>query len=187
MAHFASLAEAAIIFPLLGNFVDIASFPTTSPRTYPASTALFRNVLLPRQFMLLSFAVPIEGPATAAHLPHIHQTHHTHTCSCNVLPHQYWVGQVEGSRLTNSMYEIENDKTKLWKTVKICCSGYPHFAAQRMLLDNNFSPLSDHCRMRQATNAAPTHTHLGRGCSHFLACWHCKILISILMSNCRSV
>lgn len=85
MAHFASLAQAAIILPLLGNFVDVASFPMTLPPhldAFSAPTALFRNVLLPRQFMLLSFAPPDWRTCNGSPFA----KRHTHTRSFNALP-----------------------------------------------------------------------------------------------------
>lgn len=194
MAHFASLAEAAIILPLLGNFVAVTSFPLS--HLHPA---LFRNVLLPRQFMLLSSARPRLKDLQRqpiCQMWHIHT--YTHRCSCNALQHQYRNGRADwgGDTPTHSLSpHIRNARNWKWqnkivKTVKICCSGYPHFSAERMLLDNNFNfttpPPSGPCCMWYATCAGYLHQP-GRTWNRFLACWHCKILISILMSNCRSV
>lgn len=121
---------SAISLPLL--HFPAAPFPSfcTFPKCFIAASI----------YALIFGPSPIEGPATAAHLPNVAHSHtHTpiQTCSCNALPHQYrdgcggWgVGTPTHSPLSRN-WKWQN---KIVKTVKICCIGYPHFARQQLQL-----------------------------------------------------
>lgn len=130
---------SAISLPLL-------HFPA-APFPHPA---LFRNVLLPRQFMLLSSARPRLKDLQRQPICQMWHTHtHTHPfkhahvmpCHINIV---MGAGAGELARPLTHRFHIRNARNWKWqnkivKTVKICCIGYPHFAAERMLLDNNFN------------------------------------------------
>lgn len=80
MAHFASLAQAAIILPLLGNFVDVASFPMTPPPP-PTPRRLFSShCTFPKCFIAASIYALIFCPSRLKDLQRqpICQTPHTH-------------------------------------------------------------------------------------------------------------
>lgn len=193
MAHFASLAEAAIILPLLGNFVAVTSFPCCPPSPHPA---LFRNVLLPRQFMLLSSARPRLKDLQRQPICQMWHTHtHTHTCSCNTLPHQYRDGCRGWGAGTPTHTPLSYTQcTKLKMTKQNCenCENLLHRISALCSTTTSTSPrpyphLTLHVACSMPPGVGSRQHQAGRTWNHFLACWHCKILISILMSNCRLV
>lgn len=109
---------------------------TCRGRNYFAVTRQFRcryfisplplaSCTLPKCFIAASIYAlifgpsPIEGPATAAHLPNVAHSHiHAHVMPCNI---NIVMGERTGdvarplthSTLTYAMLKIENDKTKL--------------------------------------------------------------------------
>lgn len=202
MAHFASLAEAAIILPLLGNFVAVTSFPCCPPSPILHSSEMFYC-----RVNLCSYLRPVPDWRTCNGSPFakcgtLTQTHtHIHTCSCNALPHQYrdgcggWgvgtpthspLSYTQCTKLKMTKQNCENCENLLHRISALCCRA----DVARQQLQLHHAPIL-HSTLHVACSMPPgvgSRQHQAvRTWNHFLACWHCKILISILMSNCRLV
>lgn len=130
------------------------------------------------------------------------QTHtQTHTCSYNALPHQYrdgcggWgvgtpthspLSYTQCTKLKMTKQNCENCENLLHRISALCCRA--DVARQQLQLHHAPIPHSTlHVACIMPPGVGSRRHQAGRTWNHFLACWHCKILISILMSNCRLV
>lgn len=180
------------------------------PLLYFPAAPLPPSCTLPKCFIAASIYAlifgpsPIEGPATAAHLPNVAHSHTLtpiQTCSCNALRHQcrdgcggWGVGTpthsplsyTQCTKLKMTKQNCENCENLLHRISALCCRA--DVARQQLQLHHALIPHSTlHVACSMPPGVGSRQHQAVRTWNHFLACWHCKILISILMSNCRLV